>query len=133
MLKTILAACAFLFVACAGARAGGEILHSGARTHERAVATKAARRCRGCCDCDRRAARAYDDGPYYRSYDYRRYEYYRPPVYHLHRHYDPGVVYYGPGGAYRPYPPIVVYEVPPPPPPVFYYTYTREPYYHRIW
>ena len=132
MLKTILAACAFLLVASAGALAGGEIRHSGARTHE-GVVTKVGHRCRGCCDCDRRAARAYDDGPYYRSYDYRRYEYYRPPVYHLHRHYDPGVVYYGPGGAYRPYPPVVVYEVPPPPPPVFYYTYTREPYYHRIW
>lgn len=128
MLKTIVAACAFLLVASTTARAGGEIIHSGARTHERAAATKAGHRCRRCCDCDRRSARVYDDGPYHRSYDYRRYEYW--PAYRVHRHYDPGVVYYGPGGAYRPYPPVVVYEVPPP---VFYYTYTREPYYDRIW
>lgn len=132
MFKTILATCAFLLLASASAFAGGEIIRSGARTHDRAAATKVAHRCRRCCDCDYRAARAYDDGPYYRSYDDRRYEYW-PPVYRSHRHYDPGVVYYGPGGIYRPYPPVIVYEVPPPPPPVFYYTYTREPYYHRVW
>jgi hypothetical protein len=128
MLRIILASCAFIAGASASALAGGEIIHSGARAYDRAAVTKVGHRCRRCCDCDYRRARVYDDGPYYRSYDYRRYEYYRP-----YRHYDPGVVYYGPGGAYRPYPPVVVYEVPPPPPPVFYYTYTREPYYHRIW
>lgn len=133
MLRIILATFAFIVGTSASALAGGEIIHSGVRAYERTAVTKAGHRCRRCCDCDDRPARVYDEGRYYRSYEYRRYEYYRPPVYRLHRHYDPGVVYYGPAGAYRPYPPIVVYEVPPPPPPVFYYTYTREPYYHRIW
>lgn len=128
MLRTFLATCAFLIAASASAFAGGGMIHSGVRAHERGAVTKVGHRCRR--DCDYRPSRAYDERRYYRSYDYRRYEYYRPPIYRLHRHYDPGVVYYGPAGAYRPYPPVIVYEVPPP---TFYYVYTREPFYHRVW
>lgn len=127
MLRTFLATCAFLIAASASAFAGGGMIHSGVRAHERGAVTKVGHRCRR--DCDYRPSRAYDERRYYRSYDYRRYEYYRPPGHHLHR-YDPGVVYYGPAGAYRPYPPVIVYDVPPP---TFYYVYTREPFYHRVW
>ncbi|MFM9850652.1 MAG: hypothetical protein ACKVP3_26430 [Hyphomicrobiaceae bacterium] len=129
MLRIILATFAFIVGASASALAGGEIIHSGVRAYERAAVTKVGHRGRRCNDCDYRPARVYDEGRYYRSYEYRRYEYDRPPVYQLHRHYDPGVVYYGPAGAYRPYPPIIVYEVPAP----TFYTYSREPYYHRVW
>ncbi len=131
MLRIGLATCAFIAGLSASALAGGEIIHSGMGARERAVATNVGHRCRR--DCDHRRARVYDDERYYRSYGHRRYDYYQPPVYHLRRHYDPGVVYYGPGGIFRPFPPVVVHEVPPPSPPVFYYTYTREPYYRRIW
>lgn len=46
--------------------------------------------------------------------------------------YEPSVVYYGPSGIYRPYPPIVVYEYPAYAP---YYSprrYTSD-YYYRRW
>ncbi len=51
--------------------------------------------------------------------------------------YEPSVVYYGPSGIYRPYPPVVVYQyaypypayAPNPPP----WRYATDYYYYRRW
>jgi hypothetical protein len=42
----------------------------------------------------------------------RGYYYSQPPAAYYPPRYDPSVVYYGPSGIYRPYPPIVVYQYP---------------------
>lgn len=51
--------------------------------------------------------------------------------------YEPSVVYYGPSGIYRPYPPVVVYQYADPypayalnPPP---WRYATDYYYYRRW
>ena len=86
-------------------------LHGPAAT----LAIQASHRCRHCCGCDRMI-----ESPYY----------YRPRVYHLRRNRS-GVMYYGPARMYRPNPSVVEYRVRPPQ--RFYYTYSREPFYDRIW
>ena len=47
--------------------------------------------------------------------------------------YEPSVVYYGPSGAYRPYPPIVVYDYPIPAPYYPSWRYTSDYDYYRRW
>lgn len=83
--------------------------------------------CSRCRDCRPRVA-----APRYTS----RYEspppvYYAVPrpVYYAVPRYEPSVIYYGPAGAYRPYPPVVVYDVPP------RYSYSRwdDDRYDRRW
>jgi hypothetical protein len=61
--------------------------------------------CRRCGDCYGRRADYYPPSPVV----------YPPPVYSYVPYpspYVPGVVYYGPSGPLRPYPPIVVYDYP---------------------
>ena len=111
MLKLVFAIAAFMAAEISSAQAGAfspPNLHA----HATRVVVQASHRCRHCCGCDRRI-----ESPYY----------YRPPVYHLHRNRS-GVVYYGPA---RRTPPVVEHQVPPPQ--IFYYTYSREPFYDRIW
>jgi hypothetical protein len=80
--------------------------------------------CRRCRDCRPVAAAP-------RYYSSRVYYAVPPPVYYAVPRYEPSVIYYGPAGAYRPYPPVVVYDVPP------RYSYSRwdddDFRYHRRW
>lgn len=85
-------------------------------------------RCRHCRECRPRAAAP----RYYTRHESPPVYYAVPrPVYYAVPRYEPSVVYYGPAGAYRPYPPVVVYEVPPRP----HYSYSRwdDDRYHRRW
>lgn len=88
------------------------------RLHAPAEATRVGHRCRRCDDC---CDRPHAIAPAY--------GYYVAPPYA----YVPSVVYQGPFGIYRPYPPVVVYDVPVDLP---YYANWRDDYidrwrYHR--
>ena len=111
MLKVVLAIAVLMIAGISPGHAGP---FSPPSLYATTVATKASHRCRPCCGCDRRAETSYR---------------YRTPGYHLHRNRS-GVVYYGPTRIYRAHPSV---EYQGPPPQMFYYTYSREPFYDRIW
>ena len=114
MLRVVFAIAALMAAEIPSADAGSfspPRLHGPAAT----VAIQASHRCRHCCGCDRMIESSY---------------YYRPRVHHLRRNRSGGV-YYGPARIYRAHPSAVEYQVLPPQ--RFYYTYSREPFYDRIW
>ena len=114
MLKVVLAIAAFLIAGLSPGHAGA-FSPSSQHAHVAAAATQASHRCRRCCGCDGRFERSY---------------YYRSPTYYLHLNRS-GVVYYGSPRIYSAHPSVVGYKVLPPQ--MFYYTYSREPFYDRIW
>lgn len=81
------------------------------RGSEQADVIRVGDRCSRCRRCD--------DGPPLRSYYVPRYE--------------PSVVYYGPSGIYRPYPPVVVYDAPVYAPYYSSWRYATDSYYYRRW